>query len=163
VRSLSPATGRARTTGPVDGPGPVRPSRDRLVIEGLAAVAEDGLASLTIGSLAARLGVSEGAVLGAVPGRDALVDLLVDHVNGLVLATAATRPASSAWVLACHRQVWAAHRRLTRAYRAGVLGGPNEEALVALLAGTLDREGSGGTGPRATARYRLLHALVPIP
>jgi AcrR family transcriptional regulator len=57
-----------------------RLSRERVVTEALAVIAEDGVPALTMRSLAARLGVVPGAVYHHVRNKEQLQDLLLDGV-----------------------------------------------------------------------------------
>jgi TetR/AcrR family tetracycline transcriptional repressor len=55
-------------------------TRQRVVTEALAVIAEDGVQALTMRSLAARLGVVPGAVYHHVRNKEQLQDLLLDGV-----------------------------------------------------------------------------------
>jgi TetR/AcrR family tetracycline transcriptional repressor len=55
-------------------------TRQRVVAEALAVIAEDGIQALTMRSLAARLGVVPGAVYHHVRNKEQLQDLLLDGV-----------------------------------------------------------------------------------
>jgi AcrR family transcriptional regulator len=57
-----------------------RLTRDRVVTEALAVIAEDGVQALTMRSLATRLGVVPGAVYHHVRNKQQLQDLLLDSV-----------------------------------------------------------------------------------
>jgi AcrR family transcriptional regulator len=57
-----------------------RLTRERVVTEALAAIAEDGVPALTMRSLAARLGVVPGAVYHHVRNKQQLQDLVLDNV-----------------------------------------------------------------------------------
>jgi AcrR family transcriptional regulator len=57
-----------------------RLTRERVVTEALAVIAEDGVQALTMRSLAARLGVVPGAVYRHVRNKQQLQDLLLDNV-----------------------------------------------------------------------------------
>ena len=57
-----------------------RLTRDRVVAEALAVIAEDGVQALTMRSLATRLGVVPGAVYHHVRNKQQLQDLLLDSV-----------------------------------------------------------------------------------
>jgi AcrR family transcriptional regulator len=57
-----------------------RLTRERVVTEALAVIAEDGVPALTMRSLAARLGVVPGAVYRHVRNKEQLQDLLLDGV-----------------------------------------------------------------------------------
>jgi AcrR family transcriptional regulator len=59
---------------------PPRLTRERVVAEALAVIAEDGVQALTMRSLAARLGVVPGAVYHHVRNKEQLQDLLLDGV-----------------------------------------------------------------------------------
>jgi TetR/AcrR family tetracycline transcriptional repressor len=55
-------------------------TRERVVTEALAVIAEDGIQALTMRSLAARLGVVPGAVYHHVRNKQRLQDLILDNV-----------------------------------------------------------------------------------
>jgi AcrR family transcriptional regulator len=55
-------------------------TRERVVAEALAVIAQDGIQALTMRSLAARLGVVPGAVYHHVRNKEQLQDLLLDGV-----------------------------------------------------------------------------------
>ena len=57
-----------------------RLTRERVVTEALAVIAEDGVQALTMRGLAARLGVVPGAVYHHVGNKQQLQDLLLDGV-----------------------------------------------------------------------------------
>jgi AcrR family transcriptional regulator len=57
-----------------------RLTRERVVTEALAAIAEDGVQALTMRSLATRLGVVPGAVYHHVRNKQQLQDLVLDNV-----------------------------------------------------------------------------------
>src|SRR4029450_2200182 len=57
-----------------------RLTRERVVTEALAAIAEDGVPALTMRTLAARLGVVPGAVYHHVRNKQQLQDLVLDNV-----------------------------------------------------------------------------------
>jgi AcrR family transcriptional regulator len=57
-----------------------RLTRERVVTEALAAIAEDGVPALTMRSLATRLGVVPGAVYHHVRNKQQLQDLVLDNV-----------------------------------------------------------------------------------
>jgi AcrR family transcriptional regulator len=57
-----------------------RLTRQRVVAEALAAIAEDGVQALTMRSLAARLGVVPGALYHHVRNKEQLQDLVLDNV-----------------------------------------------------------------------------------
>jgi AcrR family transcriptional regulator len=57
-----------------------RLTRERVVAEALAVIAEDGVHALTMRSLAARLGVVPAAVYRHVRSKQQLQDLLLDGV-----------------------------------------------------------------------------------
>jgi AcrR family transcriptional regulator len=57
-----------------------RLTRERVVTEALAVIAEDGVQALTMRSLAGRLGVVPGAVYHHVRNKERLQDLLLDSV-----------------------------------------------------------------------------------
>jgi AcrR family transcriptional regulator len=85
-----PASGEPATDGAtsslwfdppsVDHQRPRRLTRERVVAEALAVIAEDGVQALTMRSLAARLGVAPGALYRHVRNKQQLQDLVLDGV-----------------------------------------------------------------------------------
>jgi AcrR family transcriptional regulator len=67
---------------PIDGDQDRQPrlTRDRVVQEALAVIAQDGVQALTMRGLAARLGVVPGAVYHHVGNKQQLQDLVLDNV-----------------------------------------------------------------------------------
>ncbi|WP_421735593.1 TetR/AcrR family transcriptional regulator [Cellulomonas sp.] len=61
---------------------PPRHTRDTVTVAAVRAADRDGLAALTMRSVAAELGTGGGSLYRHVTGRDELVDLMVDHVAG---------------------------------------------------------------------------------
>jgi AcrR family transcriptional regulator len=107
----------ARADGPGDGgtvPGPPPPgqiqrgrpaklSREQIV----AAALELNLDTLTVRELAARLGVSHGALYRWVPGRDELLDLISEVIVERILP--ADEPQAGQWRAWLRRLAWAMH------------------------------------------------------
>ncbi len=68
---------------PVDRPGNDHRSpltRERVVAEAMEVIASDGIDALSMRGLAGRLGVVPGALYRHVPGKDQLLDLVLDAV-----------------------------------------------------------------------------------
>jgi TetR/AcrR family tetracycline transcriptional repressor len=126
-----------------------RLTRQRVVAEALAVIAEDGVQALTMRSLAARLGVVPGAVYHHVRNKEQLQDLLLD---GVLAEVEFDLDSSLGWT----EQLKALAHRLRRVLEAhpGVAGilktrdplGPHSLALAEafleplLAAGFADRE-----------------------
>jgi AcrR family transcriptional regulator len=78
-------------------PGPKRGPKAKLaladvVAAGVAIVDRDGLGALTTRAVAEALGISPMSLYTYVPGKDELLDLMVDHVLGEIV-----RPRGSSW------------------------------------------------------------------
>ena len=141
-----------RTPGPRTGPGP-KPglSVDAIVAAAIAVADTDGLAGLSMRTVAERLGVTAMALYTYVPGKDELVDLMYDGAHaelpvrydlGQGWRAAVTNWASD--LLGCYLQhPWA----LQVSFARPVLG-PNEQAVVEALARALRQAGL----PAAVAR-----------
>jgi AcrR family transcriptional regulator len=126
-----------------------RLTRERVVTEALAVIAEDGVPALTMRSLAARLGVVPGAVYHHVRNKEQLQDLLLD---GVLAEVEFDRDSSLPWT----EQLKVLAHRLRRVLEAhpGVAGilktrdplGPHSLALAEaflsplLATGFADRE-----------------------
>jgi TetR/AcrR family tetracycline transcriptional repressor len=85
TRAAAATDGKARSLWfdpPTDDDQDRRPrlTRDRVVAEALAVIAQDGIQALTMRSLAARLGVVPGAVYHHVRNKQQLQDLVLDNV-----------------------------------------------------------------------------------
>jgi TetR/AcrR family tetracycline transcriptional repressor len=83
--SGAPATDGSRSlwfNAPIDDDQDRRPplTRERVVAEALAVIAQDGIQALTMRSLAARLGVVPGALYHHLRNKEQLQDLLLDGV-----------------------------------------------------------------------------------
>jgi AcrR family transcriptional regulator len=68
-----------------------RLTRERVVAEALAVIAEDGVQALTMRSLAGRLGVVPGAVYRHIRNKQQLQDLLLDGVLAEITSTSTPR------------------------------------------------------------------------
>ena len=152
--SGAPATdGRARSLwfdAPIDDPDR-RPqlTRQRVVAEALAVIAQDGVQAMSMRALAARLGVVPGAVYHHVGNKQQLQDLVLDGV--LAEVDFHTNP-SLAWteqlkILATRlRQVLEAHPGVAGILKTRDPLGPNSLALAEAFlsplqtAGFADRE-----------------------
>jgi TetR/AcrR family tetracycline transcriptional repressor len=121
-------------------------TRERVVAEALAVIAEDGLQALTMRSLAARLGVVPGAVYHHVGHKQQLQDLLLDgvlaevdlHVDPSLTWTEQLR------VLAHRlREVLEAHPGVAGILKTRDPLGPHSLALAEALLGPLRAAGFG--------------------
>ncbi len=141
-----------RTPGARTGPGP-KPglSVDAIVAAAIAVADTDGLAGLSMRTVAERLGVTAMALYTYVPGKDELVDLMYDGAHaelpGRYDLGQGWRAAVTAWatdLVGCYvRHPWA----LQVSFARPVLG-PNEQAVVEALARVLRQAGL----PAAVAR-----------
>jgi len=73
----------------------------------VAAALESNLDTLTVRELAARLGVTHGALYRWVPGRDALLDLVSDVIVDRIMPTDEPRP--NQWRAWLRRLAWSMH------------------------------------------------------
>jgi AcrR family transcriptional regulator len=141
-----------RTPGPRTGPGP-KPglSVDAIVAAAITVADTDGLAGLSMRTVAERLGVTAMALYTYVPGKDELVDLMYDGAHAELPAHydlgKGWRSAVTSWatdLLRCYvRHPWALQVSLARP----VLG-PDEQAVLEALARVLRQAGL----PAAVAR-----------
>ena len=123
-----------------------RLTRERVVTEALAVIAEDGVPALTMRSLAARLGVVPGAVYRHVRNKEQLQDLLLD---GVLAEVEFDLDSSLHWT----EQLKVLAHRLRRVLEAhpGVAGilktrdplGPHSLALAEAFLGPLQAAGFG--------------------
>ena len=152
--SGAPATdGRARSLWfdpPSDDQGRrPRLTRERVVAEALAVIAEDGAQALTMRSLAARLGVVPGALYHHVGNKQQLHDLLLDGVLAEVdVHLDPSLPWTGQLTLVAHRlrQVLEAHPGVAGILKTRDPLGPHSLALAEAFlsplqtAGFADRE-----------------------
>ena len=123
-----------------------RLTRERVVTEALAAIAEDGVQALTMRSLAARLGVVPGAVYHHVRNKQQLQDLVLDNVLAEVDVH---RDSSPGWtgqlkVLAHRlRQVLEAHPGVAGILKTRDPLGPHSLALAEAFLEPLQAAGFG--------------------
>jgi AcrR family transcriptional regulator len=130
-----------RTPGARTGPGP-KPglSVDAIVAAAIAVADTDGLAGLSMRTVADRLGVTAMALYTYVPGKNELVDLMYDGAHaelpGRYDLGQGWRAAVTSWatdLVRCYvRHPWA----LQVSFARPVLG-PNEQAVVEALARVL--------------------------
>ena len=105
-RRVKPAVGASAERGQGGRPGRGRPaqlSREQIV----AAALESNLETVTVRELAARLGVSHGALYRWVPGREELLDLVSEVIVERILPADEPRP--SQWRAWLRRLAWAMH------------------------------------------------------
>jgi TetR/AcrR family transcriptional regulator, tetracycline repressor protein len=123
-----------------------RLTRQRVVTEALAVIAEDGVQALTMRSLAARLGVVPGAVYRHVRNKEQLQDLLLD---GVLAEVELDLDSSLHWteqlkVLAHRlRQVLEAHPGIAGILKTRDPLGPHSLALAEAFLGPLLAAGFG--------------------
>jgi AcrR family transcriptional regulator len=149
--SGAPATdGRSRSLwfdAPIDDPDR-RPqlTRQRVVAEALAVIAQDGVQAMSMRALAARLGVVPGALYHHVGNKQQLQDLVLDGV--LAEVDFHTNP-SLAWteqlkILATRlRQVLEAHPGVAGILKTRDPLGPHSLALAEAFLGPLQTAGFG--------------------
>ena len=123
---------------------PPRLTRERVVTEALAVIAEDGVQALTMRSLAARLGVVPGALYHHVGNKEQLQDLLLD---GVLAEVEFDLDSSLAWteqlkILATRlRQVLEAHPGVAGILKTRDPLGPHSLALAEAFLGPLQAAG----------------------
>jgi AcrR family transcriptional regulator len=121
-------------------------TRERVVQEALAVIAQDGVEALTMRSLAGRLGVVPGAVYRHVANKQQLLDLLLD---GVLAEIDFDLDSSMGWtdqlkVLAHRlRQVLEAHPGVAGILKTRDPLGPHSLALAEALLGPLQTAGFG--------------------
>jgi len=146
--SGAPATDGSRSLwfdAPIDDPDR-RPqlTRQRVVTEALAVIAEDGVQALTMRSLAARLGVVPGALYHHVGNKQQLQDLVLD---GVLAEVEFDLDSSLAWteqlkILATRlRQVLEAHPGVAGILKTRDPLGPHSLALAEAFLGPLQAAG----------------------
>jgi len=123
---------------------PPRLTRERVVTEALAVIAEDGVQALTMRSLAARLGVVPGALYHHVGNKQQLQDLVLD---GVLAEVEFDLDSSLAWteqlkILATRlRQVLEAHPGVAGILKTRDPLGPHSLALAEAFLGPLQAAG----------------------
>ena len=123
-----------------------RLTRERVVTEALAVIAEDGVQALTMRSLAARLGVVPGAVYRHVANKQQLLDLLLD---GVLAEIDFDLDSSMGWTeqlkLLAHRlrQVLEDHPGVAGILKTRDPLGPHSLALAEAFLGPLQTPGFG--------------------
>jgi AcrR family transcriptional regulator len=138
-RSLALLWGR--TDEPTRGPKPAL-SRPRIVGAAIAIADEEGLGALSMRRIAGALGVGAMSLYRYVPGKDELIDLMVDHVY----AEGPDLDERGSWrerlEVAC-REEWTLYHRhpwLLHVHQGRPLLGPNSlratEATLRILDGT---------------------------
>ncbi len=138
-RSLALMWGR--TDEPTRGPKPGL-SRERIVETAIGIADTEGLGGLSMRSIAAALGVGAMSLYRYVPGKDELIDLMVDHVHG----EGPHLDERGSWrvrLAAACREEWAHYHRhpwLLHVPQGRPLLGPNSlratEATLRILDGT---------------------------
>jgi AcrR family transcriptional regulator len=123
-----------------------RLTRQRVVAEALAVIAEDGVQALTMRSLAARLGVVPGAVYRHVRNKQQLQDLLLDGVLAEVdVNLGPSLPWTEQLKVLAHRlrQVLEAHPGVAGILKTRDPLGPHSLALAEAFLGPLRAAGFG--------------------
>jgi TetR/AcrR family tetracycline transcriptional repressor len=124
-----------------------RLTRERVVADALAVIAEDGVQALTMRSLAARLGVVPGAVYRHVRNKQQLMDLLLDGVLAEMDfdLDPSLNPRGQLKVLAYRlRQVLEAHPGVAGILKTRDPLGPHSLALAEAFLGPLQAAGFHG-------------------
>ncbi|MBN9733621.1 MULTISPECIES: TetR/AcrR family transcriptional regulator [unclassified Pseudonocardia] len=142
-------------------PAPARPSLDRptIVSTALAVADADGLAALSMPRLARELGTAPMSLYRHVPGKEALVDLVLDEALGAPpeLAGRSLRAGCERWATAL-RDVLAEHPWAVPLMAGDRTAGPAECGWAeALLAHAVDR---GRPLPEAVEVLHLVHGYV---
>jgi AcrR family transcriptional regulator len=123
-----------------------RLTRERVVTEALAVIAEDGVQALTMRSLAARLGVVPGAVYRHVRNKQQLQDLLLDGVLAEVdVHLGPSLPWTEQLKVLAHRlrQVLEDHPGVAGILKTRDPLGPHSLALAEAFLGPLQTAGFG--------------------
>ncbi len=81
IRSLDLLWGRTGKSRPARGPKPAL-TLEKIVRTAVRLADRDGLSALSMRTVAAELGVGTMSLYRYVPGKDELIALMVDHVNG---------------------------------------------------------------------------------
>ena len=121
-------------------------TRERVVAEALAVIAQDGVQALTMRRLAARLGVVPGAVYHHVRNKQQLQDLLLDGVLAEVdVNLGPTLPWTEQLKVLAHRlrQVLEAHPGVAGILKTRDPLGPHSLALAEAFLGPLQTAGFG--------------------
>jgi TetR/AcrR family tetracycline transcriptional repressor len=121
-------------------------TRERVVQEALAVIAQDGVEALTMRGLAARLGVVPGAVYRHVGNKQQLQDLVLDGVLAEVdVHLDRSLPWTEQLKLLAHRlrQVLEAHPGVAGILKTRDPLGPHSLALVEAFLGPLQTAGFG--------------------
>jgi AcrR family transcriptional regulator len=119
-------------------------TRQRVVAEALAVIAQDGAQALTMRSLAARLGVVPGALYHHVGNKQQLQDLLLDGVLAEVdVHLDPSQPWTEQLKVLAHRlrQVLEAHPGVATILKTRDPLGPHSLALAEALLGPLQAAG----------------------
>ncbi len=140
------------------GPKPIL-SLDRTVRAAVEIVDADGLAALTLGRVAERLGVTTMAIYRYVPGKEALVDLMIDRARGAPPPSAGLgwRPDLAQWARA-NLALLRRHPWLLESVMSRVPIGPNW--LAWLESGLRAQSGSGLTANEMLAIVVLVDGHV---
>jgi TetR/AcrR family tetracycline transcriptional repressor len=123
-----------------------RLTRERVVTEALAVIAEDGVEALTMRRLAARLGVVPGAVYHHVGNKQQLQDLLLDGVLAEIdFDLDSSMPWAEQLTVLAHRlrQVLEAHPGVAGILKSRDPLGPHSLALAEAFLGPLQAAGFG--------------------
>jgi AcrR family transcriptional regulator len=121
-------------------------TRERVVEQALAVIAQDGIEALTMRGLAARLGVVPGAVYRHVRNKQQLQDLLLDGVLAEVdVNLGPTLPWTEQLKVLAHRlrQVLEAHPGVAGILKTRDPLGPHSLALAEAFLGPLQTAGFG--------------------
>lgn len=137
-------------------------TRWRIVEAAFAIVDEDDLSALTMRRLAGRLDVAPMSLYTHVADKRELLDLMVDHVVGEVLARldrSGTWQAQLRSIITTFHACWAAHGSFISVYSSGVRLGPNAVRLSEWLVKVL-RDAGFGDRDAAYALYSCVEYVV---
>jgi TetR/AcrR family tetracycline transcriptional repressor len=138
-------------------------TRDAVLAEARAALAEDGIGALSMRRLARRLGVAPNALYSHVANRDDLVDAVLDDTLNEVRAPDPARGDWRAGIETIMRRTYAvllAHPDLVPLYvaRRGARG-PRAVELGEAMLELLGRGGIEGGAARQAMRALIIHTI----
>jgi TetR/AcrR family tetracycline transcriptional repressor len=158
------ATGDHASSGPHRAPGQrAGLTREAVLAEARAALADDGIEALSMRRLARRLGVAPNALYSHVANRDDLVDALLDDTLNEVRPPDPSRGDWRTGIETITRRTYAtllAHPDLVPLYvaRRGARG-PRAIALGEAMLAMLERGGIEGDHARQALRALIIHTI----
>ena len=148
-------------------PGP-RPglTLGQIVVAAVALADREGLSALSMRRVASELGVGTMSLYRYVPGKGELLDLMLDHVNGV--PDGAPDPRSLSWRRTLEEMAWGiwdlyqAHPWLLHVNQSRPVLGPNSLAgFNHVLAGLADLDLGGRDGLRSSWLSRTTSSAPP--